>query len=1351
MSNNITLFNNTLDLNLFDFTESLKNNLTKNFRLEKIASLIYILSNNNLDKANLFINSFESLKNKKIDLENYKEVITEKTLKNYFTVQGKFYLSVLKIVLEFPQKEFENINLEKLINNENKYISKHLDIITNKLDNLKNTNHLTILASTGAGKTTAIIELFKTSKVYNKLVFLSPLSKLNKQTFNSAKKSENFKTYIAIGKDNRQKLLNSDELDFVVDDTNFLEVLTNEEKVFLCADNFYYRYFFKNGKLKKQFENLKNVLIVVDEYDKVYNNLVKVNNNEDTDENEFKEVNKYNIFNCAIKDFKYLFLTATPIVNKNKEVTATNVLDFRTMKNNIKNLYMLNKKDFNNKLLEAVKTGGSLGYYTQNAGTLESFKKSYKKYYLTKTFRVSDLEKNQDYHLAVNHNNNKVNKNIKDDAKVFDYIVENENIIDNFCLCFTSCISAGYSIQKDVKNLFLDVSTLTDENSLIQLMGRFRGNIENLYITIREKELILNTEDFKINNNTFTMKCNQLQNTNINLQKLNNNDTGYLVENELLELLKTHKYIFKNIYNEVYINTQDKLLKDKQNKKDFIEKYSDENGIKNFKLKDIFYFGYTKKDFTNFCKFENKVFSDFTISKNDLITAIERKYPLDFKEENFILAVERNIKKYFKIGEKYILKTEIKKVFNEGKILKFVKDNYFKHYKKINMYVLIKTELEKDKNINIKFNGNLSKYITCNVNYLDNILPIFLKTKNTSNNRSVLEVQGYKTVIINNLIYADYTEKLNNKINIVTDESLNKDIFYFGSFNENIFLDYIKNNKTISIDIETKSLENEFESIIDLDKKFLKDFECKRLLQPYYSYISNINFYSEKGFLGFELDKNKYIENMNLITKLLKNKVLIFHNVSMEFNFLKNINVMNNLVNNKNTFQDTLLLFKSIMINQDYSLKDLSFCFAGDTYDEKGNFYDLKYMFKDVYYTYHLFLYFHKHLKDIYNDIKFIYKNDLYFLTNIISQPIEVDKEKLLSEYEKGKKLFNELSHIVNDYVTPLKLKKYYIEKYNIKLLYTKKQYLEKILKDDLEGIKLNESEKNEIINFLDFKKIQKYLTDLKILSIKNLSISYNKVITGRWSTSSPNLQGFTKNNFKIRDIEFLSMKKLLVNRFEKDFSQQEIAVEGSVYNNQVKKDIVNKGLDLHSLTTGQLFNLDYNYILKNKDNKEINEKRQIGKTFNFQIGYGAGVSGLYKSLKEINKNLTLEDTEIYYQNYYENNKVSKICKNESLNFILSNYNNFIITNRFGRVRFYLKFRDKGFISNQVLNYNIQSSSADLTTLCAVECMKQGLKVNSTVHDAIYFTSKKDAEKGEKIMLEVAKKYFKDITGWKID
>ena len=1346
----INLFNNTLSLDLMEFVKELKNNYTKNFRLEKITKLIYLLSNKNLDKVKLFSNNFDSLDLNKIDLENiFEENINEKDLKNYFSINGKFYLKLIKIVLEFPKKEFDYENLENLLNNENKYISNHLELIENKLNSLKNTNHLTLLASTGAGKTYGVIELFKKSN-YKKLIFFSPLSKLNKQTFYNAKKSNEFETFIAIGKENRLKQLDEKDFDFIIDDTNFLEVLTSDKKTFICADNFYYRYFFKNGKLKKQFENSKDVLIVVDEYDKVYSNLIKLNNN-DSDGGEIEKNNRYNIFNCAISNFKYLFLTATPVLKENK-ITATNVIDFRTLKTNVKNLHLLNKKDFNSKLLEVVKTGDSLGYYVQNAKNLENFKKEFKKYYRTKNFRVDGLEKFNNYNIAINHNNIKVNKEIKDEVKLFDFIVENKNIKEKFCLLFTSCISAGYSIEKDVKNLFLDVSTLTNENDLIQLIGRFRGSIDNLYITIKEKENKVITEDFSISNGVFTMQENQLQNTNINLIKLNNNiDSGFKLEKDLKEFLSSHKFIFEKIKDKGEIKEIAKIKKDKILLKDFILDYAIENNLENFNLNDLLFFGFSKKDFTNLAKYENKIISNFTITKDDLITSIENKYPLDFKNAKLIELIENTLNKNFTTGEYYSLTSDIKKIFKESKIINFVKDYYFKHYRKLNLYKLVRNKLDLSINENLTFTGNLNKYITCNVNYLDNLLPIFISVKNSNIIRNNLENQGYTTKIINNNIFGIYTKNLKNQITTVNSEIIKNDNKYFGNFNENVFIDYLKKSKIISIDIETKSKENIFESVIDLDKKFLNKMGKQRNFQPHYSYISNINFYSENGFIGFTLDKNNYIDILIKIANLIKNKKLIFHNAVMEFNYFKHINILEILINNKNIFEDTLLLFKSIMINKSYSLKELSFNFANDLYIEKGNFYDLNYMFKDVYYTYNLFLYFHKHCKDFYNKIKFIYKNDLYYITHIKSNPIAVNENIFINEFEKCYELLKHYEKTIEVYKTPQKLIKFYNENYNIKLINTQKKYLKKVLKNEIESINIKDNQKNEILNFLDFKKVQKHLTDLKIISIKNLFISYNKVKTGRWSTNSPNLQGFSKSNFKINNIEFLSIKKLLLNRFEMDFSQQEIAVEGSVYNNQIKKDIVNKNLDLHSLTASQLFNLEYDFIVKNKEVKEVGEKRQIAKTFNFQIGYGSGVNGLYKSLKEINKNITLEDTQKYYDSFYENNKISKNCKNESLEINLSKYSNFTIENRFGRVRFYINFLDKGFLGNQILNYNIQSSSADLTTLCAVECMKAGLKVNSTVHDALYFETLEDAIKGKEIMLKVARKYFKDITGWKVE
>ncbi|MGB9811985.1 MAG: DNA polymerase A family protein, partial [Dictyoglomus turgidum] len=82
------------------------------------------------------------------------------------------------------------------------------------------------------------------------------------------------------------------------------------------------------------------------------------------------------------------------------------------------------------------------------------------------------------------------------------------------------------------------------------------------------------------------------------------------------------------------------------------------------------------------------------------------------------------------------------------------------------------------------------------------------------------------------------------------------------------------------------------------------------------------------------------------------------------------------------------------------------------------------------------------------------------------------------------------------------------------------------------------------------------------------------------------------------------------------DYSQMEVRVLAHVTGDPELKRALQEGLDLHSYTASKIFNLDYNYVVENKDNPKVKTLRQQAKAVTFGIIYGITPQGLAATLK---------------------------------------------------------------------------------------------------------------------------------------
>jgi len=1336
---NVTIWNNYLNFKMLDYLETAEKeniNIKKDYFIKKVYTLtsdLDLIKLICLYFGELFV-YYENLFLYDFDKNDFANKVGKGLLS--FKVGKKNFVVRKEIKVKFKEKEFEILNYENKIDVSNKiYLANNKEIIKEKIKDLKNTNHLTIHSPTGSGKTELIFEFLK-DNTFNTILLFVPTSNLNFEFYNRGI-NHKLNTYIYMGKENSKRLnLNSNDYNLIQNKDELLNLLIDENKKIVTLDYSLYSFLYKGLKKidKLNFLEKNKILLVFDEYHELVKKIENINSNKDT--------NLYNPFNCGYANMFYMFISATPFINDNGEMIATNILDFSANKTNIKNIIPCDRNYLYTQFLESAKNKESILLYVQNKNTINQLKEIIKKYYYS--YRINTKEFNFEYPIATNTSKTS-------NLQLFDYLASDKNNINKFVILFTSSATQGQSINKDIDKFFIDCSLATSKTQLVQVLGRVRKIVKNCYITTRTTARNEKTiENLDIAKSVITVNGNILEGTNINLENFKNlYDNGFLFENELKELLKINKYN-SNILD--FNQSNKKLELKKLNKKENLIEQIKESDIVNFNYSILKNFGIDKNYFSDKSKIDNSIFSNLYISKNDLIFAIEKDIHIDFKNKNTInnlidfliknkndieITTINNLKNKYGISKKIInflvLFVYENKKIKGNRILK-LKENFIEI-----LTILFKND--------IKIDGKLNQYITYNFSGSNEFLPIYLKIKDTKKNRENLKNEGYKIHFKDKYIYGVNEKRKKESIKQVKEKDIKIIYENINDLNLDELKEFLNSDNFLSLDIETKSNDKELEFVYNPNEREKKKGEKIRLLNPNYSYISNLNLYNKSGMFKIVCDLDNQ-NKINLFLENVKDKTIIIHNLNMECKFFNKFDNFD-LFLKSNKFEDTLILDNMVKINKSSSLKNLTFCWSGLEYEATaGDYYNNYYMFCDVYYTYNLYF---KIKSKIDKYIPF--KNDLYdlyytiikFFLTLDYNYFNVNDLQLIEILEKIKENKKELKSQIKDFETPLKLKKYYYKKFNITLENTTKKYLFKVS---------NEYKKDflkELNLYLEFKKVETLENSYRVLNLKYQVSNYTLLKTGRLGTNNPNLQGLSKNNY----LDYPSPKKLIENRVGVDYSQLEIGVGASMYNLKDFLNGINKGLDTHSLTASKIQN-DFSYetilneqLLKDsgkKYNKYILNFRNYAKTFNFGLMYGMGVNTLYQTLKNVNDTLTLDEVTKMYLDFTKNDKdMEQVLKEkDEINFNL--YNNLLIKNKFGRCRIFTKIFDKSYINTNLINYPIQSSASDLMLFSAVNIFNQlNLKTVGTVHDAYYTNNINLLEQIKNIMIKTANEKFKDV------
>lgn len=253
-------------------------------------------------------------------------------------------------------------------------------------------------------------------------------------------------------------------------------------------------------------------------------------------------------------------------------------------------------------------------------------------------------------------------------------------------------------------------------------------------------------------------------------------------------------------------------------------------------------------------------------------------------------------------------------------------------------------------------------------------------------------------------------------------------------------------------------------------------------------------------------------------------------------------------------------------------------------------------------------------------------------------------------------------------------------------------------------------------IEFLDCYEDYKKLRHSYDLYIKGLpsyqeddgrirsSYNIHRTVTGRLSSSNPNLQNIARNK-QIKNAFVAPEGKLLL---EADYSQAELRVLAHLSGDEFLNSVYQEGGDLHDETAERLFGENF-----------TKEQRVVAKTVNFGIAYGITADGLSSRSK-----LEYDEAEQTIESWFEMAPGVESYFDEITEKALSGEP---VLSCFGRARrFPLKKNDnKHKIEREACNHVIQSPASDITLLSGINLSKK-FKVVNLVHDSVVIECDKE-------------------------
>ena len=393
-----------------------------------------------------------------------------------------------------------------------------------------------------------------------------------------------------------------------------------------------------------------------------------------------------------------------------------------------------------------------------------------------------------------------------------------------------------------------------------------------------------------------------------------------------------------------------------------------------------------------------------------------------------------------------------------------------------------------------------------------------------------------------------------------------------------------------------------------------------------------------------------------------------------------------------------------------------------------------KYACEDADIAMRLYHYFNNKLENL-NEQSMLYKKIELPLIKILSRMelagVKVDNKKLskLSKYfgEKIEELENSIYKIVGrnfNISSPKQLQEIFYEEMNLPVL----KKTPKGQPSTSEDVMIDLAEHHEVpklvLEYRNLSKLKNTYTDKLGETInestRRLHTSYNQTvtITGRLSSSNPNLQNIpikTKNGRDIRKTFIPEEGSTIISA---DYSQIELRVMAHLSQDKTLLKSFKNNEDIHSVTAKEIFSIP---------GQPSDQQRRVAKTINFGLIYGISSFGLAKQLR-IDNSEAKEFIDKYFLKYSGvkefMSEIKKEAKAQGYVKTLAGRRIFLpnITHS--------NFQIRSAAERTAINAPIQGTAADILKLAMIEIDKwlsnenDNIKMLMQVHDELVFEVK---------------------------
>ena len=429
-----------------------------------------------------------------------------------------------------------------------------------------------------------------------------------------------------------------------------------------------------------------------------------------------------------------------------------------------------------------------------------------------------------------------------------------------------------------------------------------------------------------------------------------------------------------------------------------------------------------------------------------------------------------------------------------------------------------------------------------------------------------------------------------------------------------------KLSKIYSFDTETTSL----------------DFHKAELVGFSLSYKNNSSFYCPLSHNSADDINLPFDDTLDILRELLEDKSLtvIGQNLKYDINVLKKYSVIF-----KNRIEDTMLMSYVISSSGKHDMDTLSSKFldhkpisyesvAGKGKDQIS-FADVEiskaveYACEDADLTFLLYqklstlLKKDKKLLKIYTEIEIklmlIIADMEYIGVSLNNKELSKQSQNLAKRIDKIEKNIYKISGREFNISSPKQIQEIFYDELKLPILKKTPKGQPSTNEDVMSQLAEDHELPNLVLSYRNLLKLKNTYTDKLGDQVSNISnrlhTSYNQTITitGRLSSSSPNLQ-----NIPIRTDDGKKIRSAFIPRegyklFSADYSQIELRIMAHLAKDPAMIESFLTGEDIHSSTARKVFNI--------KD-EPSSDQRRAAKAINFGLIYGISAYGLAKQLK---------------------------------------------------------------------------------------------------------------------------------------